>query len=46
MLLSYAIVDFYLLYDGAADMQILALLTRGQCRVTDTQGTVKAVKRM
>ena len=59
MLLSYATVDFYLFYDGAADMpatvvfylfydgaadmQIWALLTRSQCRVSDTQVTIKAL---
>ena len=42
VLLSYAIVEFYLLYDGAVDMQIRSLLTRSQCRVADTQVTVKA----
>ena len=42
MLLSYTIVDFYLLYGGAVDMQIRALLTRSQCKVSDTQVTVKA----
>ena len=42
MLLSYTIVDFYLLYDGAVDMQIWALLTRNQSKVSDTQVTVKA----
>ena len=41
MLLSYAIVDFYLCYDGAVDMQIWALLTKSQCRVSDTLVTVK-----
>ena len=39
MLLSYTIVDFYLLYIGAVDMQICALLTRIQCKVSDTQMT-------
>ena len=42
MLLSYASVDFYLFYDGAFDMQIWALLTRSQCRISDTRVTVKA----
>ena len=48
MLLFYAIVDFYLLYDGAFDMQIWALLTRFKfkdtckCRVSDTQAIDKA----
>ena len=35
-------VDFYLFYDGAVDIQICALLTRSQCKVSDTQVTVKA----
>ena len=43
MLLSYALVDFYSFYDGAADMQIWTLLTRSQCRVADIQVTVKAL---
>ena len=34
---------WFLLYYGAADMQIWALLTRSQCRVSDTQVTVKAL---
>ena len=42
MLLSYTIVDLYLLYGGAVDMQIRAHLTRSQCKVSDTQVTVKA----
>ena len=42
MLLSYAIVEFYLFYDGAVEMQIWALLKRSQCRVSDIQMTVKA----
>ena len=29
MLLSYTMVDFQLYYDGAVDIQIWALLTRG-----------------
>ena len=41
MLFFYATVDFYLFNDGTADMQILALL-KSQCRVSDTQVTVKA----
>ena len=32
MLLSYTIVDFYLLYDGAFDVQIWYPLTRSQCK--------------
>ena len=43
MLLSYADVDFCFFSDGAADMQISALLIRSQCRVSDTQATVKAL---
>ena len=43
MLLSYTIVDFYFHYNkGAVDMQICTLLTRIQCKVSDTQVTVKA----
>ena len=42
MLLSDTIVDFHLFYDGAVDIQIRALLTRSQCKVSDTQVTVKA----
>ena len=42
MLLSYTIVDFHLFHDGAVDIQILAPLTRSQCKVSDTQVTVKA----
>ena len=42
MLLSDTIVDFCLFYDGAVDIQIWALLTRSQCKVSDTQVTVKA----
>ena len=34
-------VDFHLLYDGAVDIQIWALLTRSQCKVSDTQVIVK-----
>ena len=30
-LLSYAIAEFYLFYDGAVDLQMSALLTRSQC---------------
>ena len=45
MLLSYVAVDFYtcIFYDGTADIQIRAFLTRRQCRVSDTQVTVKAL---
>ena len=42
MLLSDTIVDFHSFYDGAVDKQIWALLTRSQCKVSDTQVTVKA----
>ena len=42
MLLSDTIVDFHLFYVGAVDIQIWALLTRSQCKVSDTQVTVKA----
>ena len=43
MLLSYTIVDFYFYYDNwAVDMQICTHLTRIQCKVSDTQVTVKA----
>ena len=41
MLLSNTIVDFHLFYDGAVDIQIGALLTRSQCKVSDTQVTVQ-----
>ena len=37
-----SIGDFYLFYNGAVDMQICTLLTRNQCKVSDTQVTVKA----
>ena len=42
MLLFDTIVDFQLFYDGVVDLQIWALLTRSQCKVSDTQVTVKA----
>ena len=42
MLLSDTIVDFHLFYDWAVDIQIWALLTRSQCKVSDSQVTVKA----
>ena len=32
----------YLFYDGPVDLQIWALLTKSQCRVSDTQMNVKA----
>ena len=41
MHLSYAIVDCFLFFDGPVDLQILAPLTRIQCRLSDTQVTVK-----
>ena len=42
MLLSYINVDFHLFYDGADDIQILALLTMSQCKVSDTQVPARA----
>ena len=42
MLHFYAIVEFYLFYDGAVNMQIWSLLTRSQYRVFDTQVTAKS----
>ena len=42
MQFSSAIVDFYLFSDGSVDMQIWTLLSRSQCRVSDTEVTVKA----
>ena len=42
MLLSYTLVDFHLFYDGAIDIQIWAPPTRCQCKVCDTQVSVKA----
>ena len=43
MLLSYTIVDFDFYYNnGAVNMQKCTLLTRIQCKVSDTQVTVKA----
>ena len=42
MLLSYATVDFHLFY-VAVDMQMWALLTRSQYRVSDTQVTLEAL---
>ena len=42
MTLSSAIDDFHLFYDEAVDMKILALL-RIQCRVSDTQMTLRPV---
>ena len=41
MMLSYSTVDLYLFYDGAVDMQIWALLTRGQGKNYDTKVTIK-----
>ena len=40
--LSSAIVIINLFYDGYFDLNIWALLRRSQCRVSDTQVTVKA----
>ena len=37
----YTIVDIYLFYDLAHDMQISTLLTRHHCRVSYTQVTVQ-----
>mgnify|MGYP003692234943 CR=1 FL=1 len=34
--------NFHLFYDWAVDIQIWALLTRSQCKVSDSQVTVKA----
>ena len=42
MLLFYTIVDFTYYHNEAVDMQICALLTRNECKVSDTQVTVKA----
>ena len=42
MLLSYTMVDYHLSYDVAVDIQISTLMTRSQCKVSDTQVTVKA----
>ena len=42
MLFSYTMVAFLLFYDGAVDIQIWALLTKSQCKISDTQVTVKA----
>ena len=41
MLLSFTIVDFHLFYNRTVNMQICALLTRSQCKVSNTQVTVK-----
>ena len=41
MQLSSDIVDFDLFYDEPVDMQMCVFLTRSQCRVPDTQVTVK-----
>ena len=44
MLLSYATVNFYLFYDGAADLLYEPkVMTRSLCRVSDTQMTVKVL---
>ena len=42
MMLSYTIFIFSYHYNGAVDMQLCVLLTRIQCKVSDTQVTVKA----
>ena len=42
MLLSYAIADFHLFYDGPVDLRTQVHLTKSHCRVSDTQLTVKA----
>ena len=42
MLFSDTIIDFHLFYDRAVDIQIWALLTRSQCKVSVTQVIVKA----
>ena len=42
MLLFYAIVAFESFYNGAVDIQISDLLTRSQCKVSDTHVIVKA----
>ena len=42
ILFTYSIIDYHLFYDGAVDIQIWALLTRSQCKVSDTQVTGKA----
>ena len=42
MLFSYTSVDFHLFYDEAVDIQLWALLTRTQFKVSDTQVTIKA----
>ena len=42
MLLSDTIVDFHLFYDEDVDIQIWPLLTKSQCKVSDTQVTIKA----
>ena len=39
--LTYTIVDFHLLYDETVELHIWALPTRSQCKVSDTQVTVK-----
>ena len=43
MQLSSAIIDFDLFYDEPVDMQMLVFLTRSQCRVPDTQVTLRPV---
>ena len=39
----FLLLLMYLFYDRPVDMQIRALLTRSQCRVFDTEVTVKAL---
>ena len=39
---SYAIVNFYLIFDGVVYMQMGALTTRSQYRVSETQMNIKA----
>ena len=45
MQLSLVIDDFYFFYNGPVDNRILALLTRSQRRVSDTQVTIEAHRR-
>ena len=42
MLLTYKIIEFHLVYDGAVDIQIRALLTRSRYKVSNIQVTRKA----
>lgn len=43
MLLSSAIIDFYLFYYGAIDVHLLAHLTKVECGDSNTEVTVKAM---